>query len=48
VAAKEVELAATELGSDAGVAQQKARAMGDLLDKIDDYFSKRAEILARG
>jgi hypothetical protein len=47
-AAKEVELAATQLGSDAPTAQAKARQMGDLLDKIDDYFSKRAEILARG
>lgn len=47
-AAKEVELAATQLGGDATTAQAKARQMGDLLDRIDDYFSKRAEIMTRG
>ena len=47
-AAKEVELAATQLGGDATTAQAKARQMGDLLDKIDDYFSKRTEIITRG
>jgi len=49
-AAKEVELAATELaglGGEADKASAKARQMSDLLDRIEDYFNKRAEAIAR-
>ena len=49
-ATKEVELAATELsglGSDAAKASAKARQLSDLVDRIDDYFNKRAEAIAK-
>jgi len=49
-AAKEVELAATELqglSSDAQKASAKARQLSDLVDHIDDYFNKRAETIAK-
>jgi hypothetical protein len=50
-AAKEVELAATELqglSSDAQKASAKAKQLSDLVDRIDDYFNKRAEAIAKG
>ena len=50
-AAKEVELAATELsglGSDGAKASAKARQLSDLVDRIEDYFNKRAEVIAKG
>jgi hypothetical protein len=50
-AAKEVELAATELQGAAGDAPKalaKARQLSDLVDRVEDYFSKRAELIARG
>lgn len=49
-AAKEVELATNELqglGSDASKASAKARQLSDLVDRIDDYFNKRAEAIAK-
>lgn len=50
-AAKEVELAASELvglTSDAGKASAKAKQLSDLVDRIEDYFNKRAEAIAKG
>jgi hypothetical protein len=49
-AAKEVELAATELqglSSDGQKASAKARQLSDLVDRIDDYFNKRSETIAK-
>lgn len=49
-AAKEVELAASELqglASDAAKAGAKARQLSDLVDRIEDYFNKRAEAITK-
>jgi hypothetical protein len=49
-AAREVELATNELqglASDPTKASAKARQLSDLVDRIDDYFNKRAEAIAK-
>src|SRR6185295_8606716 len=48
--AKKLKTLAAELqslASDAAKASAKAKQLSDLVDRIDDYFSKRAEYLAR-
>jgi hypothetical protein len=49
-AAKEVELATNELqglASDPAKASAKARQLSDLVDRIEDYFNKRAEAITK-
>lgn len=50
-ATNEVALAVTELqglGGDPAAAQAKAKQVLELLDRIDDYFGKRQELVTRG
>ncbi|HZU96426.1 MAG TPA: hypothetical protein VFF73_07040 [Planctomycetota bacterium] len=50
-AAKEVELRTNELrslSSDPQKAADKAREVAGLVDRVDDYFNERAEVIAQG
>jgi len=50
-AAKEVELRTNELrslSSDPQKAGDKAREVASLVDRFDDYFNERSEVMAQG